>query len=186
MSVRTVLVALSLTCTSAWADESTTPLVLTDHGDGVRAIHQVTRVHVDAGTELTATASPRRLTDAWLVTLAADPALARPRDVNMPVLYVGATPAQVLATDAPTGCVVALLPIDVDVTAEPWFYGSVELPERVGALRGKQERAAALAAGFTARSDVSVSAGITPYADGVALREDARARLTAAATRGCR
>jgi len=82
------------------------------------------------------------------VVVEVDPALARPRDVDSPVLYVGATPAERVNAGRTHGRVVLIVPGRPDLTEVPVYLGSVELPERVDAARGARELEAARALGI--------------------------------------
>lgn len=92
-----------------------------------------------------------------LVVLQVDPELVRPRQSAEPVLYVGSMPVHCLNTGYPSGRVVAIVPGKTDLTREPIFFGTPELPERVDEDSGQRERRAARAAGIEPCSGKRVS-----------------------------
>ncbi len=81
-----------------------------------------------------------------LLVVAVDPEAAKPRQVGMPVLYVGDTPAHLTNSGYPSGRLVVIVPDWVDPTG-PVFYGSTLLPERVDRAHGARELALARARG---------------------------------------
>jgi len=112
-----------------------------------------------------------QVTSGTILVLDVDRAYARPRPVDMPVLYVGGTPAELMNVGYESGTIIAIVPGNRDLTAEPIFFGSIELPERVDASRGQEELAAAWAA------------GIRPFSSETVRRANARGgRLLAART----
>ena len=88
------------------------------------------------------------LTEGTVLVLQVEPALVVPRQVGVPVLFVGDTPVERINTGWPSGRLVVLVPGDVDLATAPAWFGSTELPERVDEERGRAELDAALAAGF--------------------------------------
>ncbi len=138
------------------------PLVISDHGQGVRRVVDAQPFSLGEGRfEYDYVAGHPMFTRGTLVVLAVDPALARPRDAAMPVLYVGAMPLQIVAQDPSSTCVVGLVAPGVDLAAEPLFFGSTEPAERVDRARGTAERAAALAAGLKPRPAAELDAART-------------------------
>lgn len=98
----------------------------------------------------------------WLVVLAVDPALVKPRQVAEPVLFVGAQTAERLNIGEGSGRVVALVPAPIGDDGQvrplladaPAFFGTAMLPEQVDDATVKREVAAAKAAGIaTAGAD---------------------------------
>ena len=83
-----------------------------------------------------------------LVVLVADPALSYPRQSAMPILYAGSVMALRFNVAYPSGTIVALIPGDVDLTTEPVWFGSPDLPERVDRKRAVAEGERAHAAGI--------------------------------------
>lgn len=90
-------------------------------------------------------ASQPAIAQGLLLVLEVDPEVAKPRQVDVPVLYAGDTPAHLTNTGYPSGRVVVIVPDWFDPAQAPVFFGSMELPERVERARGSQEQA--LAAG---------------------------------------
>ena len=87
--------------------------------------------------------------DGLMMVLRADPELVRRRQIASPLLFVGAVPAERMATNDATGCTVAFVPGTPNLTTTPIFFGSAELAERVDHERGAEELAAAMRAGVT-------------------------------------
>jgi hypothetical protein len=89
------------------------------------------------------------ITRGWILVIEVDPEIAKPRQVDVPVLYVGDTPAHLTNTGYPTGRMVVIVPDWIDLSKAPIFFGSTELPERVDRARGARELTSGL--GRTAR-----------------------------------
>jgi hypothetical protein len=87
----------------------------------------------------------------WLVVLKVPPEMSRPRQVEVPVLYAGSVPAELLNVGYPAGVLVVLVPGSVDLEHTPFYYGPQTLPERVDAAYGAQVLAAASAKGIAPR-----------------------------------
>jgi hypothetical protein len=101
------------------------------------------------------------ITRGFLMVLEVDPAVAKPRQVKMPVLYAGDTPVQLTNTGYPSGRLVVIVPDWVDLARSPVFFGSAELPERIDRARGGREMAVArgrAAAPFAAETRTRASA----------------------------
>lgn len=83
-----------------------------------------------------------------LVVLAVDPALVVRRDALQPVLYAGDVPVQRLNHGDRSGRVVGIVPSVDDLAGVPIWFGAPQLPERVDAGVGREERARAGRAGL--------------------------------------
>lgn len=115
------------------------------------------------------------VSDGLLVVLKVDPSLVIPRNAAELVLYAGDRTVQRLSQGDRSGYVVAIIPGDVDLAAEPIWFGRPELPERVTADVIKEERS------------LADSAGIKPFGAEkvkVALRDAIEAEDLAALLRG--
>ena len=94
----------------------------------------------------------------YLLALKVDPDLARPRQTYEAVLYVGEQTAERCNAPEEGGVLIVVVPapldaqgrVALDVGRTPIWFGSLELPERVGAARIAQELAIARAAGIGA------------------------------------
>ncbi len=83
----------------------------------------------------------------YLLVLAVEPELARPRQTYEPVLYVGQQTAERCNAPPEGGRLVVLVPapldgegrVALDLATTPIWFGSLELPERVDAGRIAQE-----------------------------------------------
>ncbi|MFT4623877.1 MAG: hypothetical protein ACI8PZ_002533 [Myxococcota bacterium] len=156
MNHRIAMVALLGTVVAPAASaEPAEPIAIVDPGDGVRHLRFAQHASLATPATYTMSADGGAYSEASLFIAEVDPALIAPRQVGVPVLYVGATPARVLHR-SPAGCVVGLVPGHVDWTTTALFFGSTELPERVDAARGALEREAARAAGIMPRSPDTV------------------------------
>ena len=81
----------------------------------------------------------------FLLVLAVDPQVAKPRQVDVPVLFAGDTPVHLTNAGYPDGWMVVIVPDWIDLARVPVFFGSTELPERVDRARGAREMTAAAA-----------------------------------------
>ncbi len=95
-----------------------------------------------------------RVTSGTLAVFKVAPGLVYPRDAAEPVLYAGSQTAQRLNHGHESGYVVALIPGDVDLSRDPVWFGTADLPEWVDADTIRAERAKAQ------------EAGIAPFAKG--------------------
>lgn len=94
----------------------------------------------------------------YLLALAVEPELARPRQTYEPVLYVGAQTAERCNAPAEGGVLIVIVPapldesgrVALDLEHAPIWFGSLELPERVDAARIARELEVAHAAGIGA------------------------------------
>ena len=87
------------------------------------------------------------ITGGTLLVLAVAAELARPRDVDVPVLFAGDTPVHLTNTGYPSGRAIVFVPAWVDLASAPFYFGSLELPERIDRERGAAELRAAAAQG---------------------------------------
>jgi hypothetical protein len=85
----------------------------------------------------------QNVTTGTLLVLKIDKALVYPRAIATPVLYVGNRTAERLNHGHKSGHVIAIVPGEVDLTKQPIWFGSPDLPERVDATKIKSERALA-------------------------------------------
>jgi hypothetical protein len=109
-----------------------------------------------------------------LLALEVEPALAAPRQVEQPVIYVGDVPAERLNSGWPSGRLLLLVPGEPDLSELPVFFGPPELPERVDAVAARLALADATAAGVLPFSEERVRAAATAGGEALSLR-DARA-----------
>lgn len=84
-----------------------------------------------------------QVTSGILLVLKVDRDLVYPRQVAEPVLFVGDQTAERVNIGYRSGYVVAIVPGDVDLTKSPIWFGTPELPERVGENTIRAERALA-------------------------------------------
>jgi hypothetical protein len=93
-----------------------------------------------------------RYRSGYLLVLAVDPELVRPRQVAEPVLYAGAQTLERVNHGYESGRVVAVLPAVggmPDLASTEFFFGAAELPEQVGSAWITNELALARARGVT-------------------------------------
>lgn len=93
-----------------------------------------------------------------LVLKVEDRNLVLPRQVAMPVLYVGNQTAEPMNVGYESGHVVAIVPGEVDLTKAPIWYGTPDLPERVDQAIITAERTSADNAGIKPFSAEKVQA----------------------------
>ena len=98
------------------------------------------------------TNEPFQVTKGTILVLKVDPKLVIARQLEEPVLYVGNQTAMRLNQGDQSGYVVAVVPGDVDLTKDPVWFGTPELPERINAARIQAERQQAEKAGIKALS----------------------------------
>lgn len=91
---------------------------------------------------------PFQVSKGTILVLKVNPNLVIPRQIGEPVLYVGNQTAMRLNQGDKSGYVVAVVPGDVDLTKDPVWFGTPELPERVNAARVQAERQQAEKAGI--------------------------------------
>ncbi len=106
-----------------------------------------------------------KVTAGMLMVVRVDPALAYPRQVAEPVLYVGGQTAMRLNVGYPSGRIVALVPTPPDFPAgdmDIWF-GTPRLPESVNtdsiALERQRARQAGIAPVPSRAAQIALSAG---------------------------
>lgn len=95
------------------------------------------------------------VTAGIVLVLRTDPELARPRQTYEPVLYVGSQTAERINAPENGANLIVLVPAEMDahgavaldLAATPIWFGTPELPERVGAATIARELALALASG---------------------------------------
>ena len=93
-----------------------------------------------------------------LLVLKVDKDLVFPRQVAMPVLYVGDQTAEMVNFGHQSGHLIAIVPGEVDLTKAPVWFGTPDLPERVDAAKVQAERALAEKAGIKPFSAQQVKA----------------------------
>lgn len=94
----------------------------------------------------------------WLVVLEVDPTLVIPRELEQPVLYVGAQTAERVNKGHRSGRVVAIVPGDAPLAGARAFFGRPGHPETIDAAHVARELALAERAGATAIDDAMLSA----------------------------
>ncbi len=129
-----------------------------DDGTGVEAVLSLQAFRLAKPMDYDHRAEKPKVGAGSVLVVRVRPDLAQPKAVSSPVLYVGTTPALVLARDVGAACVVVAVPAGLDPKVEPVGFGSPELPERVDARRGAAERAALIAAGVVPRPTDEVDA----------------------------
>ncbi len=110
----------------------------------------------------------------WLLVLAVDPELARPRETWNKILYVGDQTAERVNHGTDSGRIVVLVPsaLDerglpaLDLASAPIFFGGPELPERIDEAAIQRELAGARAGGVAGIAGTELAAAL---AEGGAL-----------------
>ena len=100
------------------------------------------------------------VTTGTLLVLKVDKPPAVPRQVAMPVLYVGDIPAWRLNQGYESGHVLAIVPGQVDLTRVPIWFGEPDLPQNVDTATAQAQRALAEKAGVQPFSQERVKAAL--------------------------
>jgi hypothetical protein len=123
------------------------------------------------------------VTEGTLVVLKVDKALVYPREIAMPVLYVGNLPAERLNRGHESGYVIAIVPGQVDLRQTPIWFGAPNFPHQVDAAAANAQRELADQAGLKPFSPERISAALaeggprTNAADQRALLRDVVSEL---------
>lgn len=104
-------------------------------------------------------------TTGTLLVLKVDKVLVVPRQIAMPVLYVGDQPAQRINQGHKSGYVIAVVPDKVDLTKVPIWFGAPGLPPNVDAATAKAQRALAENAGIKPFPEKQVKAALNRGGD---------------------
>lgn len=83
-----------------------------------------------------------------LVVIKVDTSLVRPTNDLEPVLYAGTQTVQRLNLGYESGFLIGIIPMDMDLSKEPVWFGSPALPERVDEKIIRAERARAIRSGI--------------------------------------
>jgi hypothetical protein len=100
------------------------------------------------------------VTSGTLLVLKVDPSLVVPREIAMPVLYVGDQPAERLNRGNESGYVIAVVPGVVDLKRAPIWFGEPNSPHLVDAATAQSQRALAEQAGIGPFSGERVKAAL--------------------------
>ncbi len=92
------------------------------------------------------------VSEGTLVVLKVDKALVYPREIAMPVLYVGNLPAERLNRGHESGFVIAIVPGQVDLRQTPIWFGAPNFPHMVDTAMANAQR------------ELADKAGIKPFA----------------------
>ena len=98
----------------------------------------------------------------WLLVLSTDFELLVRRQGFENVLYVGAETVERVNVGAGSGYLVAVLPGDVDLAAQPIFFGDPELPERITAEAAAEQLEKALDSGVAAVGAEALAEALHP------------------------
>ncbi len=137
-----LVVSLLLVIPVATADDSV-PVAPTDSGSSVKALLYARPFELSQRHLYHWTREKPKISKGFILVVEVDPEYARPRQVNVPVLYVGDKPAELTNVGYQSGRMIVIVPGEPDLKVTPIFFGSMELPERVDAARGRAEQAAA-------------------------------------------
>ena len=96
----------------------------------------------------------------YLLVLAVDPRLVRPRQSAQPVLYAGDQTAERVNRGQASGRVVVIVPGATDLSEIPIWFGGAELPERVEAETIEHQRRLAEQAGIGPRPRDEIAAAL--------------------------
>ncbi|MCA8959562.1 MAG: hypothetical protein KDC38_03570 [Planctomycetes bacterium] len=127
---------------------STIPVIPSDNGAAVQGLLYSRSFTLATPFTFWWNAQQPQVAEGTILVFDVDPEYVRPRQIGVPVLYVGDTPAMVVNQGYVSGRLVVIVPGRVDLATTPVFFGSVELPERVDSTRGQAEMRAALDMGI--------------------------------------
>jgi len=82
-----------------------------------------------------------------LVVIKVDTSLVRPTNDLQPVLYAGNQTVQRINQGYESGYVIGIIPGPIDLSKEPVWFGTKDLPERIDAKKIRAERAKATSSG---------------------------------------
>jgi hypothetical protein len=156
--VNAALLFLPWTLGAAFAQEGEVPVVPTGEVGTVRNLLYARPFRMEKPYRYEWTAERAEITSGTILVVEVDKEFAKPREIGVPVLYVGTTPAEVTNVGYESGRMIVIVPGAVDLRTTPIFFGSEELPERVDAARGALELEAARAIGIVPFSASTVDA----------------------------
>jgi hypothetical protein len=113
---------------------------------------------LDTGFRYGWSADHPEVREGWMLVLEADPALARARETQEPVLFAGRHVVQRISRGGASGRIVVLVPARIDLETEPVWFGTPGLPEQIDGRIAEAERTLALASGIGALGRAAVSA----------------------------
>jgi len=128
--------------------ENEVPVVPTDNGEAVQGLISARHFTLDSPFIYNWNMDRPQVSEGTIIVLEVDPEYVVPRNVNVPVIYVGDTPAMVTNQGYESGRLIVVAPGRVDLTKTPVYFGSFQLPEAVNAARGQEELDAALEMGI--------------------------------------
>lgn len=118
---------------------SISPVETTDDGSAVKKIVLARPFKLNEEYTYRWSKEKPKITEGYIVVLEVEKSYVRPRDVNVPVLYADTKPVEVTNVGFESGHRIVIVPGPVDLEKTTFYFGSVELPERVDADRGKKE-----------------------------------------------
>ena len=142
MRVLSVALALLVT-TAATAAAEDVPVIPTDHGAAVKDVLYARPFTLETAYVNEWSQDKPQVTAGHILVLDVDREFVRPRNVHVPVLYVGARPAEVTHVGYESGHLVVLVLGNLDLTQALIYFGSEQLPEQVDPERGRMELEAA-------------------------------------------
>lgn len=140
--------------------------------DGVHRLRHVQHLELRQAHPYRWTAERPKVRQLTALVVEVEPELSIPRQVGAPVLFVGATPAELANVGSECACLIAVVPGHVDLARTPVYFGAPVLPERVDQARGNAELSAARAAGiqpFTATERDEAQAAPATVEDSIEL-----------------
>lgn len=91
-----------------------------------------------------------------LVVIKVDTSLVRPTNDLEPVLYAGTQTVQRLNQGYESGYVIGIIPAELDLSKEPVWFGSKDLPERIDAKTIREQRAKAVNSGIKPQKEEDI------------------------------
>jgi hypothetical protein len=136
------------TLSPAIADEGDVPVELRGGIDSVKGLLYARPFTLETPYRYEWTAEKPGIDSGLILVLDVDKEFAKPRQVGVPVLYVGDTPAELANVGYESGHMIVIVPGAVDLLTAPVFFGSEQLPERVDREHGSLELQEARALGI--------------------------------------
>ncbi|MCB9677309.1 MAG: hypothetical protein H6737_19515 [Alphaproteobacteria bacterium] len=152
-------------------------LALAHADDRVHHVEWAQRFELAEAHPYRHSATPRDIREGWLVELHVAPDTMVPRQIGVPVLWIGDDLA--VRTSWGSGCAVVWVPGDHDLAKEPVFFGSTTLPEQMDAERSAAEHAEASAKGWGPVPVHHVESDVLKVADFRAVAAVAKVRSDA-------
>jgi len=151
-----LLILILGTSLTSLASSDDAELIITTPGDSVRDLLYIQPFVLSEPYQYQFSADHQLVSSGKILVISVDPELAKPRQADLPVLFVGDTPAELTNWGYETGNMIIIAPGDVDLAVTPIFFGSMMLPEQITKERGQEELASATALGIRPFTEIQI------------------------------